>query len=119
MAAQQIDQISVQFAVRIKTLPDYEGLVVTREYYRGFSCDGLVVSGEVRDKEGEKFEHRLWLSRLLSVSDSGSREAENIARIQKESNKEKCGRLYSCCHCEENILLCALSIYSLKFDSGL
>jgi hypothetical protein len=53
-----------------------------------------VVSDEVFDEEDEKFEHLLWLLWLLSVSDSESREAENIARIQKESNKGKCGRLY-------------------------
>lgn len=51
MAAEQIGQICVRFAVRIKTRPDYEGLIVTREQYCGFSCDGLVVSDQVFDEE--------------------------------------------------------------------
>jgi hypothetical protein len=42
MAAQQIYQIRVWFALRIKRRSDYEGLVVRREYYSGFTGDGLV-----------------------------------------------------------------------------
>jgi hypothetical protein len=42
MTAQQIYQISVWFALGIKRRPDFEGLVVTREYYGVFSSDCLV-----------------------------------------------------------------------------
>ena len=42
MAAQQIYQISVWFALKIKRRSDYKGLVVMHEYYGGFSSDGLV-----------------------------------------------------------------------------
>jgi len=42
MAAQQVDQISVSFVLRIKRRSDFEGLVVTSEFYDGFSSDGLV-----------------------------------------------------------------------------
>ena len=42
MAAQQVDQISVWSALRIKRRSDFEGHVVTSRYYYGFSSDGLV-----------------------------------------------------------------------------